>query len=206
MVRSLLIATSLVFSSLSFADVVTMKTDLVQNGDFENGMEHWDTYLGNVNADSGFLKGGLTTAYSVDQNVSLASINKYLLSSGELSFLVDFQQGSYISKDKGRLAVAFKDVDGNVLSVIYSPSKAPPAWSDESIGASIPINAHTMTINLYGTRSDGSYLDVYFDNISFSLQASSDTLNKYGGFYASDVPVLFLGGLFLPFLMRRKKS
>ena len=31
MVRSLLIATSLVFSSLSFADVVTMKTDLVKS-------------------------------------------------------------------------------------------------------------------------------------------------------------------------------
>tara|TARA_Y100000310_G_scaffold132239_1_gene131300 strand:- start:402 stop:1019 length:618 start_codon:yes stop_codon:yes gene_type:complete len=204
--RNLLLATSLVFSSLSFAEVVTMETDLVQNGDFENGMEHWDTYLGNVSADSGFLKGGLTTAYSVDQNVSLASINEDLLSSGELSFLVGFQQGSYIGKDKGRLAVAFKDVDGNTLSVIYSPSKAPPAWSDESISASIPVNAHTMTINLYGTRSDGSYLDVYFDNISFSLQASSETLSKYGNFYTSDVPVFFLGGLFLPLLFRKKRS
>jgi hypothetical protein len=161
-------------------------TNVVLNGDFENGIINWNLitgsgfttdYQSSVNHDGQYLWGKSTTGFTVQQNIDISAIKdaKYL------RLYADY--GGWASLDTVELKVSYLDINSvligtQLLSGLLTGNKD-DLFNSYYKEINMPKGTTYIIIEIEEIRNSGSDSDGYIDNIVALIKP-----NKY---YTDDI-------------------
>lgn len=199
--RILAVFTAAVMTMTSVCITVSADTgNLITNGNASNGLSGWTDPDGAWASDTSSTQPGWSSfkpydgAYFWPKKKKLSqsrlyqdiSVKKYTGMKATLSAYVR----QYNDGDECKLMLEFLDSSGKVIdSASTTKSKSSDKWTNISVSKTVPKNAVTTRVSLYGIRHGGSDCDSYFDNVSLTMSgtpSSSDSSDSSDSSGSSD--------------------
>ena len=205
------------------AQATTFGSNLIANGNAENGIAGWNTTPqfevvkygaaggfpfpadpGPADRGTYFFGGGYAALSTASQTIDLSSLAA-AINTGASRYDLSAWLGGYESQnDNARLTATFYGAGGAALS---SASVGPVSNSDRGNQTGlllrdtqgyIPVGTLNVGITLDLTRNAGSYNDGYADNLSFAVAAAPVP--------EADAYAMLLGGLALLGVVAKRKQ
>jgi hypothetical protein len=134
---------------------------------------------GGVNPHTGsyFFRAGASAATECYQDVAVPVDAQADVDGGLISAEFSAWQAGYTDADTGRLRVAFRNAGGSTLATYDGTDyDGGSSWEQRLLTVPVPAGTRTIRLTLIGTRSAGTNLDAYWDDIALRL-LQLDTLD-----------------------------
>ncbi len=190
--RILAVFTAAVMAMTSVCITASADTgNLITNGNASNGISGWTDPDGAWASDTSSTQPGWSSfkpydgAYFWPKKKKLSqsrlyqdiSVKKYTGMKATLSAYVR----QYNDGDESKLMLEFLDSSGKVIdSASTTKSKSSEKWTNISVSKTVPKNAVTARVSLYGIRHGGSDCDSYFDNVSLTMSGTPSSSGSSG--------------------------
>lgn len=173
--------------------VDTVSSNLVLNGDAENGINHWTgdveaLFQGECNSilpyegDYNFSVGGICQDESPSgiaiQEIDLTAFETEI-NNNKLSLSLSSFMRNYSGSDVPEMYVELYE-NGTFIEKSATISNATPNWIKKMIVMAVPEAVDSMVVVLEGTRTAGTDNDSYFDEIEVYLLDLEDCPSCYG--------------------------
>lgn len=118
-----------------------------------------------------FFRSGASATTECYQDVSVPIDAESDVDAGKVKATFSAWQAGFTDTDTGRLRMIFRDGGGSTIATFDTTDlDGTSTWTQRTLSIWVPPTTRTIRLTLIGTRTTGTNLDAYWDDVTLELQ------------------------------------